>query len=89
MRQLSLAIVGIATFVVLWLTATAFLAQDACLDRGGTFSGPWFACLLPSGVALPWFALVRPMQSMVVIAVTGWPVLLLVRYLLRSGSRNE
>ena len=85
-RQLLLLVGGLAGFVALWLSALAFLAQDACLDRGGALSGPWFACILPDGVSLPWFALVRPLLTLATAAVVGSPIFFLVRYFIRRAG---
>ena len=73
---------SLGAFLGLWIGALSFLAQDSCLDQGGSLAGPAFACLLPDGNVVPLIGLIRPLLAIVAAAVTAWPSYFLGRFLL-------
>jgi len=56
------------------LAACAFLAQDACLDRGGVVSDTAWLCELTSGASVSLWSLLSPAGAALAIVMVGVPV---------------
>lgn len=60
------------------LAACAFLAEDACLDRGGRVSDASWACELASGGAVSLWSLLSPSGVALAALAVGVPVAFVV-----------
>lgn len=60
------------------LAACAFLAEDACLDRGGRVSDASWACELASGGAVSLWSLLSPSAVALGALAVGVPVAFVV-----------
>lgn len=60
------------------LAACAFLAEDACLDRGGRVSDASWACELASGGAVSLWSLLSPSAVALAALAVGVPVAFVV-----------
>ena len=63
------------------LAACAFLAEDACLDRGGRVSDASWACELASGGAVSLWSLLSPSAVALAALAVGVPVAFVVNAL--------
>ncbi len=74
---------ALALFVLGWVALLAVLAQDSCLDMGGTLTGLSYACQFSDGRVLGWISLLPIRVLILSMGVVGAPLFVLYRLVIR------
>jgi uncharacterized membrane protein len=88
LRELLLWVVVGVGGVAFWLGTLAYLTYRVCRASGGVVADSIYACAMPGGQVLPWFAMVHPVTTLISVAAAAIAVILTVRWLRLRGGTN-
>jgi len=82
--KITALVAAIFAYFPILFVSLGFLAQDTCLDRGGTLTGPWAACMDGTGRQWTWLGLLNPHLVMILAAAIGLGLAIAVRWFWRK-----